>query len=97
MKKLMAANWKMYKLRDEAKDTAEALVKALKAGLPQDREVLICPPFTAFKGVRKAIKKVPGFFLGGQNFFPSMQGAFTGEIAPEEVLERIFESFCVGK
>ena len=83
MKKLMAANWKMYKLHHEAKDTAEALVKALKDVLPEDREVLIIPPFTALRSVRKAIKKVPGFALGGQNFFPSMQGAFTGEIAPD--------------
>lgn len=87
MKKLMAANWKMYKLKDEAKDTAEALVKALKGAAPQDREVLICPPFTALRGVRKAIKKAPGFALGGQNFFPSMQGAFTGEIAPDMLVD----------
>jgi len=87
MKKLMAANWKMYKLRDEAKQTAEALVKAVKDSLPQDREVLILPPFTALRSVRKAIKKAPGFALGGQNFFPSMQGAFTGEIAPDMLLD----------
>jgi triosephosphate isomerase len=87
MKKLMAANWKMYKLHHEAKDTAEALVKALKGVLSDDREVLIIPPFTALRSVRKAIKKVPGFALGGQNFFPSMQGAFTGEIAPDMLLD----------
>ena len=87
MKKLMAANWKMCKLRDEAKQTAEALVKAVKDSLPQDREVLILPPFTALRSVRKAIKKAPGFALGGQNFFPSMQGAFTGEIAPDMLLD----------
>ncbi|MBI4804021.1 MAG: triose-phosphate isomerase [Desulfovibrio sp.] len=87
MKKLMAANWKMYKLHHEAKDTADALVKALKGVLSEDREVLIIPPFTALRSVRKAIKKVPGFALGGQNFFPSMQGAFTGEIAPDMLLD----------
>lgn len=87
MKKLIAANWKMYKLRHEAQDTAEALVKALKGALPQDREVLVIPPFTALRSVRKAIKKAPGFALGGQNFFPSMQGAFTGEIAPDMLLD----------
>ncbi|WP_243311078.1 triose-phosphate isomerase [Fundidesulfovibrio agrisoli] len=87
MKKLMAANWKMYKLREEAKLTAEGLVKAVKDSLPQDREVLILPPFTALRSVRKAIKKAPGFALGGQNFFPSMQGAFTGEIAPDMLLD----------
>ena len=87
MKKLMAANWKMYKLHHEAKDTAEALVKALRGVLPEDREVLVIPPFTALRSVRKAIKKVPGFALGGQNFYPSAQGAFTGEIAPDMLLD----------
>lgn len=87
MKKLMAANWKMYKLHSEAKDTAEALVKALKGAAPENREVLIIPPFTALRSVRKAIKKVPGFALGGQNFFPSMQGAYTGEIAPDMLMD----------
>jgi len=87
MKKLMAANWKMYKLHHEARDTAEALVKALRGVLPEDREALIIPPFTALRSVRKAIKKVPGFFLGGQNFYPAMQGAFTGEIAPDMLLD----------
>jgi triosephosphate isomerase len=87
MKKLMAANWKMYKLHHEAKDTAEALVKALKGAAPEGREVLIIPPFTALRGVRKAIKKAPGFALGGQNFFPSMQGAYTGEIAPDMLMD----------
>jgi len=87
MKKLMAANWKMYKLRHDARDTAEALVKALKGALPEDREVLVIPPFTALRSVRKAIKKVPGFALGAQNFYPAAQGAFTGEIAPEMLLD----------
>jgi len=87
MKKLMAGNWKMYKLRDEAKQTAETLVKLLKGQVGADREVLVIPPFTALRSVRKAFKKVPGFFLGGQNFFPSMQGAYTGEIAPDMLLD----------
>ena len=87
MKKLMAANWKMYKVQDEAKDTAEALVKALKGVLAEDREVLVIPPFTALRSVRKAVRKVPGFALGGQNFFPAMQGAFTGEIAPDMLVD----------
>lgn len=87
MKKLMAANWKMYKTRKEAKQTAQALVEALEGRMPAGREVLILPPFTALRGVRKAIKKAPGFAMGGQNFYPSAQGAFTGEIAPEMLLD----------
>jgi len=83
MKKLMAANWKMYKLRGEAAATAAALVACLAGKLPADREVLVIPPFTALGGVGEALAGAPGFALGAQNFYPSPQGAFTGEIAPE--------------
>lgn len=81
MKKLMAANWKMHKTLAEGRSTAEALVRALGA-LPQDREVLVFPPFTALAGVADAFSGHEGFAVGGQNFYPAEKGAFTGEIAP---------------
>ena len=83
MKKLMAANWKMYKLRDEAGSTASALAGRLDGCLPADREVLVIPPFTALCAVGGALAGKAGFALGAQNLYPSAQGAFTGEIAPD--------------
>jgi len=87
MKKLMAANWKMYKLRGEAAATASDLAQRLAGKLPADREVLVIPPFTSLFAVAEALDGQPGFSLGAQNFYPSGQGAFTGEIAPEMLLE----------
>ena len=81
MNKLMAANWKMYKTYDEAKETAKALVKLLDGKLPADREVLVFPPFTALRGVAKKFKDEKGLFVGGQDFWPAKEGAFTGEIS----------------
>ena len=43
MKKLMAANWKMYKTVEEGVKTARELV-GLLGEVPADREVLVCPP-----------------------------------------------------
>jgi triosephosphate isomerase (TIM) len=83
MKKLMAANWKMYKLTAEATATATDLVARLAGRLPGDREVLVIPPFTALGAVAPALAGVADFALGAQNFYPSKQGAFTGEIAPD--------------
>jgi len=83
MKKLMAANWKMYKCRGEATATAADLVSRLSGALPADREVLVIPPFTSLGSVAGALAGHAGFVLGAQNFYPSAQGAFTGEIAPE--------------
>lgn len=87
MKKLMAANWKMYKLSGEASVTASDLAGRLAGKLPEDREVLVIPPFTSLAAVAKALNGQPGFSLGGQNFYPSKQGAFTGEIAPDMLLD----------
>lgn len=87
MKKLMAANWKMHKLRDGAKATATELAALLSGKLPEDREVLVIPPFTVLTTVGAALGGVKGVSLGGQNFYPSGQGAFTGEIAPEMLLD----------
>ena len=83
MKKLMAANWKMYKTWDEACSTAEELVKLTSSNLSQDREVIVFPPFTALKGVADALPREDGFFAGGQDYYIDDEGAFTGEISPK--------------
>ena len=87
MKKLMAANWKMYKFAGEAGETAAALRARLDGKLPADREVLVIPPFTALGAAGQALAGAAGFALGAQNFYPSKQGAFTGEIAPDMLLD----------
>jgi len=87
MKKLMAANWKMYKFAGEAAATAAELAGRLSGRLPEDREVLVIPPFTALAAVTGALAGQPGFSLGGQNFYPAKQGAFTGEIAPDMLID----------
>jgi triosephosphate isomerase len=87
MKKLMAANWKMYKTRAEAVETARGLVELLAGRIPDDREVLITAPFTSLFAVADEIVSAPGVFLGAQNFYPAAQGAFTGEIAPDMLLD----------
>ncbi|MDR7415046.1 MAG: triose-phosphate isomerase [Armatimonadota bacterium] len=76
---LIAANWKMYKTRQEA-------VKFLKAALPdlaavEGVEVAICPPFTALETVGRLLAGTP-VRLGAQNLHWERQGAFTGEISP---------------
>ncbi|MFP4084848.1 MAG: triose-phosphate isomerase [Desulfonatronovibrio sp.] len=86
-KKLMAANWKMYKSWEEARQTARELIVALGPGLPQDREVLLIPGFASLKGVQEMLAGQSGYFLGGQNFYPEEEGAFTGEISPDQLID----------
>jgi triosephosphate isomerase (TIM) len=86
MTKLMAANWKMYKTREEAGRTAKEMIAAIGTP-PEDREVLLFPPFTALAGVHSVLVGKRSFAMGGQNFYPEKEGAFTGEISPAMLKE----------
>ena len=81
---LMAGNWKMNKTITEA----VSLVENLKAqiGHPQDRDILVCPPFTALDRVAQAVQGSP-IAVGAQNINDNLNGAFTGEIAPGMIKE----------
>ncbi len=81
---LIAGNWKMYKTVAEAVE----LVEALMADLPEmaDREVLICPPFTALYPLSPLLSESP-IQLGAQNMYGAGQGAFTGEVSPVMLAE----------
>ncbi len=78
---LIAGNWKMYKTVAEAVELVEALLKEVEVGYADDRQVLICPPFTALYPLAPLLAESP-IALGGQNMYPADQGAFTGEISP---------------
>ncbi|HMZ27935.1 MAG TPA: triose-phosphate isomerase, partial [Elusimicrobiota bacterium] len=75
---LMAGNWKMHKTIAESVD----LVNALKtqAGSWPDRDVLVCPPFTALAAAAQAARGT-AIQVGAQNMNDNLQGAFTGEIS----------------
>ena len=76
---LMAGNWKMYKTIGEAVALVEALLRGL--GDTADREVLVCPPFTALHAVAPMLLGTP-IGLGAQDVFYEAQGAYTGAISP---------------
>ena len=87
MKKLMAANWKMYKTVGEAVSTATELVDLIGSSLPTDREVLIFPPFTALKAVSDVLSPKEGCCSGGQDLYYEEEGAFTGEVSPGMIID----------
>ncbi|MEF8941386.1 MAG: triose-phosphate isomerase [Desulfohalobiaceae bacterium] len=87
MRTLIAANWKMHMTRSQASSTAQDLVGQLEGNPPADREVLILPPFTSLEAVSGAISGKSGFSLGGQDFYPAEEGAYTGEVSPNMLLD----------
>ena len=85
MKKLIAANWKMFKTWNDGVQTARELMVATRQNLPADREVLLIPPFTLLKGVGEVFLGEENYSLGAQNFYPAGEGAYTGEISPVQL------------
>ncbi len=75
---LVAGNWKMFKLRGEAR----AFAHALAAGLDQVDEVdlAICPPLTCLADVA-AILAPLGVGVLAQTAHQAASGAFTGEVS----------------
>ncbi len=93
-KKLMAANWKMFKTRSEAEKTAQTLLSKIEGKVPADREVLIAAPFTALSSVDSVLGSQDWFHLSGENMYPAKEGAFTGEISAD-MLKDCGCGFCL--
>ncbi|MGI6091860.1 MAG: triose-phosphate isomerase [Negativicutes bacterium] len=92
-KPIIAGNWKMHKNISEA----VALVRDL-AGLTADVkavDMVVCPPFTALHSVGQVLKDT-NIGLGAQNMYWEKQGAFTGEIAPEMLIDAGCQYVIIG-
>jgi triosephosphate isomerase (TIM) len=77
-KKLLAANWKMYKTPDQTRDFFAGFVP-LVTGHDRD-EIVICPPFVNLP-IAVECAKGSNLTLGGQNLHWEKEGAYTGEIS----------------
>jgi triosephosphate isomerase len=83
-KPLIAGNWKMNGTVAQATKLIEGLLAGV--GEPQDREVLVCPPFTALQAVGQLVAGSP-VMLGAQNLYPKDSGAYTGECSAPMIME----------
>src|SRR5436305_8438420 len=77
-KKLIAANWKMYKTPPEAKKFCEEFLPLI-AGHTRD-EIAICAPYLDISTLSCALFE-KGIGIGAQNLCWKKEGAFTGEIS----------------
>ncbi len=92
-KPFIAGNWKMFKTVPEA----VRLVKQLKVMLADvvETEVAVCPPFTALQAVGEAVHG-SNIRLGAQNLYWQNEGAYTGEISPDMLVDLGVEYCIVG-
>jgi len=77
-KKLMAANWKMYKTPDQTRDFFRDFLPLI-ADHPRD-EIAVCPSFVCLAAAVEAAKG-SHVAIGGQNLHWEKEGAYTGEIS----------------
>ncbi len=80
---LIAGNWKMVK---GPRETAEFCRALRQADLPDDVDVVVCPPYVS---LADAVQALAGTEIGvfAQNCHWERQGAFTGEISPPMLQE----------
>jgi triosephosphate isomerase len=82
-KKLIAANWKMYKTPDQAREFFRDFLP-LVSDHTRD-EITVCPPFVdlpaAVEGTRGS-----NVSIGAQDMYWEKTGAYTGEICPDMLL-----------
>jgi triosephosphate isomerase (TIM) len=75
---MMAANWKMNKLIEEARDYVEQLLPRIEGA--EGVDVAIFAPFTCL-GEAARLTRGTAVVAGAQNFFYEDSGAFTGEVS----------------
>ncbi len=90
MRPFIAGNWKMNNGPIRGKAFFEEIKKP-----PEGAEVVIFPPFVTIPYVRELAKE-KGISLGGQNAYWRSQGAFTGEISMEMLVEAGVDYVIVG-
>ena len=81
--KVMAANWKMYKTRDQTRDFFLDFLSEV-AGHTRD-EIVICPPYVDLGAAVQAVRN-SNVAVGSQNVHWKNEGAFTGEISASMLL-----------
>lgn len=93
-KSLIAGNWKMYKAPNESVEFVKILAKNIRTY--DDRDILICPPFTSLFPVSEVLSKQKSLKLGAQNVSPEDEGAFTGEVSTAMLKETGVEYVICG-
>jgi triosephosphate isomerase (TIM) len=91
-KKFIAGNWKMYTTAAGARSLAEGVAKGVT---DTSVTVAVCPPFPWLPLVADALKGSP-VGLGGQNCHYAAEGAYTGEVSPQMLIDAGCKYVIVG-
>jgi triosephosphate isomerase len=89
MKKLIAGNWKMNGTLSSAGDLARSLVGGLgkSSDLAEKLDFCVCPPFLHLEKVQGVLAAQGAVALGAQDCALTVNGAYTGDISAEMLLD----------
>jgi triosephosphate isomerase (TIM) len=79
--KIVAGNWKMNLLQNQAKQLTSEVAGMVKDELHNEATVVIIPPFVHLKTVGSLFEDAPNLYLGAQNCAAYEKGAYTGEVS----------------
>ena len=79
MKSLIAGNWKMNGLATSAAEV-QILINKFSGSMPEDRDILICPPATLVASFAASYSD-EGIMIGGQDCHTEESGAHTGDVS----------------
>ena len=82
-KKVIAANWKMYKTPEQTRTFFDAFLPGIQSHTRD--EIVVCPPYPC---IAAAVAATEGsnVRIGGQNVHWAKEGAFTGEVSAPMLL-----------
>lgn len=82
-KKLIAANWKMYKTPEQTRAFFQAFLPSVHNH--SRSEIVVCPPFVCLPAAVDAARDT-NVRIGAQNMYWEEEGAYTGEVSPAMLL-----------
>lgn len=94
-KPLIAGNWKMHGLHGQVSTLANGIKQGAKEFSAEQIEVLVLPPFVYLQQVRDLLTGT-AIAWGAQNLYLGTQGAFTGEISANMLVDLGCQYVLVG-
>lgn len=92
---LVAGNWKMNCGPEETAALLQG-IKSSEVTIPDNVDVLVCPPTISLKTASEELQKAEGIALGGQNVHSEDNGAYTGEVSTQMLKEVNCEYVILG-
>ena len=81
-KNIVAGNWKMNLLAEEANDLANSIKRYLEENvIDSNIEVILAPPALYLDNLVNKTNHLPNLYIAAQNCYQAPKGAFTGEIS----------------